>query len=73
MTHTDTFVDEANSFIERNNLEGQQATFGGLWWGMLRAVMECPDCPGVFRIPVEGDDIGVIYCPSCKNVWEFRE
>jgi hypothetical protein len=75
----DTFVDEAQGFIHRNNLEGPQATFGGLAWGFLRAVLECDHCPGVFRVPLDENrkqagftresEWRHLYCPNCTGVW----
>jgi hypothetical protein len=63
-----TFVDEALAFIRRHKLEGQQATMGGLAWGALRALAECPNCPGTFRIPLDAD-WSVLFCGKCQAFW----
>ncbi len=56
-----------------------------LAWGVLRAIYECPDCPGHYRVPMEqrddcwrqvpferaGDDSTweAIACPHCQGLW----
>ncbi len=56
-----------------------------LAWGMLKAIYECPDCPGHYRVPMEerdgcwrqvpyeraGDDSTweAIACPHCQGLW----
>lgn len=86
----DTFVDSALDFTERHrNLDAQQASFGGLLWGAMRAIAECPDCPGRFRVPVEPDPEhpgywrvirdalkgpwAHLYCFACQKGWHFTE
>lgn len=66
-----TFRGECDSFIAQHK-NTPYADLGGLAWGLLRAAMECPHCPGSYRAPVavpgyEGRDI--IACPTCKNLW----
>jgi hypothetical protein len=68
-----TTVDEGLAFIQRHpDLNDTQKATGGLMWGLLRAVMECPNCPGEFRVPldIEWDRPGGrIACPRCQGVW----
>ena len=75
LDHTRTCLDEGNAFIARHpELNGTQQTIGGLTWGLLRALMECPNCPGVFRRPrqtVEG--IEVLWCSSCGGQWVHQD
>lgn len=55
-TATDTVVDEGNAFLERHP----------------DIQMECPNCPGQFRVPIDKDwdrPGGRIYCHTCKGVW----
>ncbi len=76
MTRTDlhsvnTFTDEAMGFLDRHPaLDAQQQSFGGVVWGFMRAIAECPDCPGKFRVPLD-DDWHQLYCTSCEHVWVF--
>lgn len=66
----DTFVTEALAFDRRHpELNDAQANLGGLAWGLMRALAACPDCPGVFRRPL---DAGWrrLACPRCGGVWE---
>ena len=66
----DTFVDEAAAFHRRHpDLDAQQASFGGLAWGLLRALAECPECPGTFRRPLDAAWTRLA-CPRCGGVWE---
>lgn len=78
----DTFIDEALAFTERHrDLDPQQHSFGGLVWGMLRAIAECPNDPGVFRVPVDADgkqlgplaNWAYLACPKCGGVWAYQE
>jgi hypothetical protein len=73
-----TFCDEADAFRDRNRAEldelGETATaFGTVTWGLMRALAECPDCPGTFRTPigtaVGADAFDVLRCPRCERVW----
>lgn len=65
-----TFLVEGAAFSDRHEatLGARVATTGGVFWGLLRAIAECPDCPGVFRRPLD-DDWGRLGCPQCLNVW----
>jgi hypothetical protein len=71
-----TVLREGRTFLDRHPdiANGPAATLGGLTWGILRAVMECDNCPGVYRVPVSGYPGGVdaITCPSCGGVWVHR-
>ncbi len=66
----ETFSREGNAFIERHkdDLPPAGLSLGGLFWGMYRAVMECPNCPGHFRVPLdpEGQEL---YSPCCGAHW----
>jgi len=76
-----TVVDEANAFMDRHADRvppGSPAlTIGGLTWGLMRAIAECPTCPGVFRAPA-GHRLGfphdwdALRCPSCELVWSVK-
>lgn len=71
-TPTDTFTDEALAFTRRHpDLTPQQQTFGGLAWGLMRAIAECPDCPGVIRTP--RDNWRHLDCPACQKRWTREE
>ena len=65
----DTFLQEGKAFAERHP---DTPEIGGWAWGLLRAVMECPNCPGHFRVPLD-KDWKRIACPNCKNVWERKD
>lgn len=73
-----TAVREGRSFLDRHPdiASGPAAMLGGLTWGILRAVMECDNCPGVYRVPVVRDGTSAGYdaitCPSCGGVWVHR-
>ena len=68
-----TFVDEAQGFINRNNLNDSPvaATLGGMFWGMLRAVVECPNCPGHYRTPVMVEGEEYCHCANCDGWWKY--
>jgi hypothetical protein len=72
-----TFVDEGQAFIDRHpDLNEEQATMGGVMWGLLRAIMECDNCPGHYRVPLDKDwDLpgGRLYCANCGGVWTRRK
>lgn len=69
----DTFIDEAIAFNARHpELDEQQQAFGGLLWGAMRAIAECPNCPGRFRVPLDGD-WNRLYCPGCGYLWQRTE
>jgi hypothetical protein len=66
----DTFRKECLAFMQRHEGEPTIQLFGGLFWGLLRAFAECPNCPGVFRVPL--DEEGLLWaCPKCKGFWSF--
>ncbi|MFH0901312.1 MAG: hypothetical protein V2A73_11855 [Pseudomonadota bacterium] len=71
----DTFVDEGIAFTERHRNEpGFVQSVGGLTWGFMRALAECPDCgKGVYRRPVgpDGDRWALLRCPQCQRVWRW--
>lgn len=65
-----TMCDEGSAFCKRHpGLSETQATWGALTWGLLRAIYECPDCPGHYRRPLEGMREDIIICPHCGRVW----
>ena len=72
-----TFTDEALGFIERNpGLNATQQAFGGVLFGAMKALAECPECPGHFRIPLDEDGTPnafgswtYMYCPNCDQMW----
>jgi hypothetical protein len=67
---TDVVCDEAKAFAARHpDLNAAQQATGMLTWGLLRALAECPDCPGVFR--VSPDDWHTLVCPQCRGVWVY--
>ena len=79
----DTFINEAHSFLDRNpQLDSPQQTRGGMTFGYLRAISECPDCPGHFRVPYDSEghvawpvgkgDWVYLRCSECKGVWKFN-
>lgn len=74
-----TFCDEARGFHDRNRDEldrtGEFPKVAGMvTWGLMRALAECPGCPGIFRTPI-GSAFGcasafdVLRCPNCTKVW----
>ncbi len=75
-----TFTDEALGFIDRNPaLNNVQQTFGGLLFGSMRALAECPVCPGHFRIPLDEDGTPnafgswtYLVCQNCQNTWTSK-
>lgn len=68
----DTFCREADNFVRCHpELNDTQKSFGRLAWGLLRALYECPDCPGHFRVPLN-DEEGALACPNCRAVWRRR-
>lgn len=77
MRGVNTFVDEAMSFQSRHNaLNNIQSAFGGTLFGFMKALAECPECPGHFRIPYDADgtpnafgEWAYLYCPNCKALW----
>lgn len=77
MSVVDTFVTESASFLKRHpGLDDVQKSFGGLTWGLMRAVAECPNCPGHYRVPITADGqidhSGAwdrLACSHCRHVW----
>jgi len=68
-----TVVDEGNAFNARHpDLNNTQASLGGLVWGMMRALYECPTCPGKYRVPTVADP-NVIVCTNCGGVWTWQD
>ena len=66
-----TVCDEARAFRARHPLlNATQQSLGMLTFGLLRAVAECPDCPGVFR--ASPDDWQTLICPQCHGVWKYQ-
>jgi hypothetical protein len=66
----ETFVTEAQAFTTRHpDLNATQQSFGGTAWGMLRAVLECPDHAGIFRIPLDREWNRLV-CPADNTLWE---
>lgn len=68
-----TFVQEGDAFYAQHvaDLGHTAATWGGLTWGLLRALAECPDCPGVFRYALD-DEWRFWRCPRCGGMWEWK-
>ncbi len=64
---THVAVDEMLAFDQRH--QGEYMV-GGLVWGLMRAVAECPRCPGVFRVPLDGNSWDELRCPACGGVWQ---
>ena len=72
MSKVNTFANEAKDFMDKHkDLTESKMVLGGVAWGFLRALAECPDCPGVYRIP-DNEEWDHLYCPSCKNVWTHK-
>lgn len=78
MDSVKTFRDEATGFTKRHpDLNATQQAFGGVLLGMMKALAECPDCPGVFRVPFDADwtpnafgEWKYLGCPKCEKIWE---
>ncbi len=74
-----TVVDEGNAFIDRMpedlRNDSRATTWGGLVWGVMRALAECPRCPGHFRVPCKGheDTWKFMACTNCGGIWEHVE
>lgn len=73
MAKKDTFISSASSFIKEheNELPESLNVLGGVTFGFMNALAECPDCPCVLRIP-DNEDWDHLYCPSCKNIWTHK-
>lgn len=71
-----TMVREGQEFIQEHYEEFADfpaaLSLGGMAWGLLRAIAECPNCPGVFRVPHD-EDWHVLVCPQCHGVWADRD
>jgi len=80
-----TFVDHAIDFERRHQDELNSAgmALGGALIGSLRAILECENCPGHYRIPIMRDpdntekwiaeppfgSMNDLYCPNCHQFW----
>lgn len=86
MRDVNTVVEQGNALRERYRERGGEPgndalPTGMLLWGLLRAVAECPNCPGVFRNPYHAggvpgtmDDWGeYLVCPRCGGVWKWLD
>lgn len=66
-------VREGTAFAQRNrDLSPDAQSMGALAWGLLRAVAECPHCPGVYRTwhyDANNDEIWT--CPHCQRQWKY--
>jgi uncharacterized protein YbaR (Trm112 family) len=72
MHSVNVVIDEAKAFAERHKeLDDASATMGGLAMGFMRAVLECPNCPGHYRIP-QDDNWNTLYCHNCGG-WGVRD
>lgn len=69
-----TMVTEGQGFYQRHvdHLGDTAATWGGILWGLMRAIAECPHCPGVYRVP-QDDDWRTLICPRCHGEWVRRD
>lgn len=81
-----TFVKGAQQFGKAHpGLSETQAALGGALMGMMKALLECPKCPGYYRVPITQNDEGkweveapfgpmrYIYCHKCGGVWGKEE
>ena len=86
VSDVDTVVEQGNALRDRYMERGGEPDncelpSGMLLWGLLRAIAECPRCPGVFRNPYHAggtpgtmDDWGeYLVCPKCGGVWKWQE
>lgn len=80
-----TVVREGQAFLDRLDLpknkalparQVEAATFGAWAWGCLRALYECDNCPGSYRVPLGklaaerfgvecNSDEDILKCPAC--------
>ena len=66
------FADYGGRFYSSHQDLGHvAASWGGMLMGAMRAILECPDHPGKFRIP-QDDNWDVIVCPEC-GVWTRKD
>lgn len=62
--------------IRRSQDVGRAITLTALAWGMLKAIYECPNCPGHYRVPMEPVEEGWRQIPyqderaSDDSTWE---
>lgn len=66
-------IDEAKRLLGQLEPEVRHSTLAGIGamaFGMLRAIAECPYCPGVFRYPINPEQT-LWRCPQCSNVWHW--
>ena len=72
----DVALAEGHKFLAKMPAELRGAPFAetsALAIGMLRAIMECPDCgPGYYRVPIEREGQEYAVCPHCQGVWVRR-
>ena len=68
----DTFMDAWADFDHRHP-EYKDNPLGGMTWGFMRAIAECPRCPGVFRVPVDGSNWDLLRCPACGGLWKWQD
>lgn len=70
-----TMCDEGKKFVVGHpELNETQAAWGAVTWGLLRALMECPNCPGHFRVPrMTTIGIEVLWCPNCHGQWIHQD
>ena len=70
---THVLCDEGAAFAARHraDLSPPAQSLGALAWGLLRAVAECPVCPGVFRVPSDRAWTH-LDCPQCHGRWTFQ-
>lgn len=68
----DTVMTEWKAFDDRHP-EYAHLGLGGLTMGLMKALYECPDCPGSFRVPIAHETRELIGCAKCGGMWEWRE
>ena len=67
-----TVCEEAKTLAARHpELPDAAQGAGMLAWGLLRAVAECPECPGVFRCPTDTAWTH-LDCPHCGGRWTYH-
>lgn len=67
-----TLIDEGEKFIDKSGLTGATVTWGGMVWGLMRAIAECPNCPGRFRTPLD-PDWHRLHCANCGYTWTHED
>lgn len=69
-------VDEGNAFVARmpEDLRNNSwaTSIGSLTYGIMRALAECPNCRGHFRVPCKGyeDTWEYMACTNCGGIWQ---